>query len=86
VSIPIVSTGRIGIVGDSAIDLTFVLGPAAGEKVEPVRSLRSVGGTGANAAAAAVRLGSAVRLASVVGEDLFRLLGTGFAPRARSRG
>ena len=61
------------VVGDAAVDLTLLLPDdvAPDEKVTVTRSVRSPGGTGANTAVAAARLGSNVALYSVVGDDLY---------------
>lgn len=58
------------VVGDAALDLDLVLGPRIGdEKRDAIAGRRGLGGTGANAAVAAARLGSKVSLATVLGDD-----------------
>lgn len=64
-------TGRIAVVGDASVDYVVELppGPAADEKLIPLRTRRMLGGTGANAAAAIRSLGSTVTLHAAVGDD-----------------
>lgn len=59
------------VLGDLTFDyyLELELEPWADEKATALSSLRMVGGTGANAAVAAARLGSAVALFAPVGDD-----------------
>ncbi|MGH3656465.1 MAG: carbohydrate kinase family protein, partial [Micromonosporaceae bacterium] len=61
---------RLAVVGDVAVDYYLEVAAGSGdEKATAVRSLRTLGGTGANAAVAAARLGSRVELYSAVGDD-----------------
>jgi len=66
-----VSRRILGIVGDATFDYYLDIAgvQAADEKVVPVSTRRTLGGTGANAAVVARGLGSEVRLHSVVGDD-----------------
>lgn len=68
-----VAGGRIVVVGDVGLDLYFDVGAcvAPDEKSYSVRSLRHVGGTGANAAATIGALGGAPALVAAVGSDRF---------------
>lgn len=61
----------ITVVGDIALDVYLDVATSAGtdEKITAVSGSRSLGGTGANAAAALVRLGSPARLVAAVGRD-----------------
>ncbi len=62
---------RLLVVGDIALDYYLEVSPEpwADEKTTALQALRMVGGTGANAAAAAARLGSSVSLVAFVGDD-----------------
>lgn len=67
---------RVIVVGDTAVDYYLRLPqagwagrPAADEKITAACAVRLPGGTGANAAVAAQRLGSDVSLYSAVGDD-----------------
>lgn len=60
---------RIGIVGDAGLDLTLQTTGNTREKMTATSGQRALGGTGANAAIAAARLGSDVRLACPLGDD-----------------
>jgi sugar/nucleoside kinase (ribokinase family) len=60
---------RVAIVGDSGLDITLSTPAGAAEKVTAEAGHRGLGGTGANAAVAAARLGSEVRLATAIGDD-----------------
>ena len=64
-------TPRVAVVGDVAWDLYLRLDRDSvfGEKLTVQESLRDVGGTGANAAAAAAKLGSETALFGSVGDD-----------------
>ena len=66
---------RVIVVGDTAVDYYLRLprapGTAADEKITAEHAIRLPGGTGANAAVAARRLGSEVSLYSAVGDDRY---------------
>ncbi len=71
-------TGRVTVVGDTAVDYYLQLphparraGGGADEKITADYAVRLPGGTGANAAVTAQVLGSEVSLYSAVGDDLF---------------
>ena len=61
----------VAVVGDAALDLSFAVPALDGidEKVAATDCRRELGGTGANAAAAVVRLGGRARLHAVIGSD-----------------
>ncbi len=61
----------IAVVGDAALDIYLALESMVGpdEKVTATDGARSLGGTGANAAAAVARLGGRARLHAVLGRD-----------------
>ncbi len=60
---------RVAVVGDAGWDLTFQVTRGADEKYDVRRTLRSVGGTGANAAAVCSSLGTTAHLVATVGTD-----------------
>ena len=62
----------VAVVGDAAFDIHLLLDDAANtdEKLTATGGFRGLGGTGANAAAAIVRLGVRARLHATVGSDL----------------
>jgi ribokinase len=58
------------VVGDTGLDVTFLVESRAADEKRVVRGTRrGLGGTGANAAAIAARLGARVRLVTTVGTD-----------------
>jgi ribokinase len=61
--------GRVGIIGDVGLDVTLTVSPGPDEKANVGATRRGLGGTGANAAVAASRLGAEVRLAATIGDD-----------------
>jgi ribokinase len=62
---------RIGVIGDAGVDLTLVVSSGPDEKAVVGGAERGLGGTGANAATAAAKLGADVRFVSTVGDDAF---------------
>lgn len=60
---------RVVVIGDVARDYVIRVGVGDDEKVPVLQSWRLLGGTGANVAAQARRLGSQVQLISAVGDD-----------------
>src|SRR2546423_2872511 len=64
---------RIAVVGGMNMDLSIYVDrlPAAGESVEGSHTVRGPGGKGLNQAVAARRLGASVRLAGMIGTDMF---------------
>lgn len=60
---------RVLVVGDTALDHYLVVSAGPDEKPVVRRSQRCLGGTGANAAVAAARLGAEVTLATRLGSD-----------------
>ncbi len=62
----------VAVVGDAAFDIHLLLEDAANtdEKLTATGGFRGLGGTGANAAAAIVRVGGRARLHATVGSDL----------------
>lgn len=60
---------RVVVIGDVARDYIIRVGVGYDEKVPVLQSWRLLGGTGANVAAQARRLGSEVQLISAVGDD-----------------
>jgi sugar/nucleoside kinase (ribokinase family) len=68
----VAKTPLVAVVGDAAIDIHLMVEDweQTDEKVDASRGLRLVGGTGANAAAAIVRLGGRSRLHASIGSDL----------------
>lgn len=61
----------IAVVGDAALDVYLLVENLVGpdEKITATDGARALGGTGANAAAAVVRLGGRARLHAVLGRD-----------------
>ncbi len=57
------------MIGDAAVDLTFRVSTGPDEKASVDEAERGLGGTGANAAVAAARLGAQVRISCTVGDD-----------------
>jgi ribokinase len=68
---PVGGAPLIGVVGTANVDITVRCSrlPAPGETVVGVTAHESIGGKGANQAAAAVRLGAAATLVACVGQD-----------------
>lgn len=63
--------GPLCVVGSINVDISVTVGelPIPGETVRGVGPVRGAGGKGANQAAAAARLGAAVRMLGAVGDD-----------------